>query len=296
MGRWAQAIVAGLNEATSRDDLISLTAVPWRGILSPSGLTANVRQWCPHCYRQMRSRHGECWDPLTWFLAPVTCCPVHTCSLAMRCHECGVVQPWLPHDTVVGWCAECGADLAATRPEAGRTTLSPYEMWTARVCAELCSAGEAVANHPWLAATPRDFSNAVQHLVDTLDSGNRSAFSRRIGVSVHSPSRWIATGTLGIDSLLRLCLQLGARPVHFLLRSCEIPVGPPEVPEPPSPRRRSAVDWDRIDASFRAILRDSESMNLREVARTLGVRVNSLRKRLPERVREFRCQGQRTDT
>ncbi len=237
-----------LGEATARDDLARLTALPWRGVLSPSGLTANVRRWCPHCYRQMRTRHGECWDPLSWCLAPVTCCPVHARALAMHYPGCGVVQPWLPHDTVVGWCAECGADLAAARPEADRVPLPSRRIWTARVCADLCAAGEAVARQPSRAATPRDFSHAVRHLVDTLGDGNRSAFARRIGVSVHSPSRWMATGTVGIESLLRLCMQLGLHPIQFLLRSGDLPVGPREVRAPPRPRRRSPIDWDRIDA------------------------------------------------
>ena len=297
MGRWARAIVSRLNEATSRDDLTGLTALPWQGVLAPGGLTANVRRWCPHCYRQMRSRHGECWDPLLWFLAPVTCCPVHAHALAMHCPGCGVVQPWLPHDTAVGWCAECGADLAAAQPEAGRgTLLPPRQIWMARVCADLCAALEAMTKHPSRTATPRDFSRVVRHLVDTLDGGNRSAFARRIGVSVHSPSRWIASGTVSIDSLLRLCMQLGARPIHFLLRGGDVPVGPREVQAPPSQRRRSAIDWDQIDARFEAMLRDPETVSLREAARTLGVRVNSLRKRLPGRVRELRRRERRMDT
>ncbi|MDE0712551.1 MAG: hypothetical protein OXH60_10515 [Rhodospirillales bacterium] len=145
-------------------------------------------------------------------------------------------------------------------------------------------------------ATPSDFSRVVRHLVDTLDDGNRSAFARRVGVSVHSPSRWMASGTVSIESLLRLCMQLGVRPIHFLLRGGDLPVGPREVRAPPGQRRRSTIDWDQIDARFEAMLRDPETVSLRKAARTLGVRVNSLRKRLPGRVRELRCWARRMDT
>ena len=95
MGRWAHDTVARLRELTAREDLNGLTALPWRGVLSPSGLTANVRRWCPDCYRAMRERHGECWDPLSWFLVPVTCCAAHARPLAIRCKGCCMVQPWL---------------------------------------------------------------------------------------------------------------------------------------------------------------------------------------------------------
>ena len=83
--------------------------------------------------------------------------------------------------------------------------------------------------------TRAGFSRVIHGLVEECDSGNRSAFSRRVGVSVHTPSRWIRTGTIRIDSLLRLCMRLGLQPVDLLLRNREVRFGPLEVREFPRP-------------------------------------------------------------
>ena len=293
MGRWAEEVVARLQDLNGRDDLAGLTALPWRGALAPGGLTANVRRWCPQCYRDMRVRHGECWDPLAWFLAPVTCCSLHARPLATHCWRCGVVQPWLPHDTTVGWCAVCGADLAVTGPAARYGPVGPYDRWTARTCGDVCAAGRSATGEPGSIVTRAEFSRVVRRLVDALDDGNRSAFARRVCVSVHTPSRWIRSGTIRLDSLLRLGARLGLQPVDLLLRDRNLRFGPMEVDVSPCQRRRSGIDWLRVERELDAMLAGTDAISLRDAARRLGVRVNSLRKRLPAHVARLRGHARR---
>ena len=291
MGRWARGMVARLQDLTGRGDLAGLTALPWQGVLAPGGLTANVRRWCPRCYRDMRAQHGECWDPLVWFLAPAACCALHDRPLATHCWSCGVVQPWLPHDTAIGCCAVCGADLAVTAPAARPEPSGAYDRWAAGACGDLCAAGRSAACGSLAVAAREEFSGVVRRLVEELDSGNRSAFARRIGVSVHTPSRWIGSGTIRLDSLLRLSARLGLQPVDLLLRERKIRMGTQQVDALPRQRRRSAVDWHRVERQLDAMLDGTEAVSLRDAARRLGVRVNSLRKRLPAHVAKWRRQA-----
>ena len=262
MGRWAREMTGKLEGLTGIANLSALTALPWNGVLSPSGLTANVRRWCPACYGEMRRAHGECWDPLLWFYAPVARCFAHGASLAMTCRNCGSVQPWLPHDTTIGWCAICGEDLAsaAALPETGHAT--QRELWTAGVCGELCAAGYTAARGQERVAARRDFSELVRWLVNECDGGNRSAFARRLGVSVHTPSRWIQAGVIRIDSLLLLCMRLGLRPAGLLLGDGPPRFGPVEVDSFPERRRRSNVNWARVDEDFKAIIQGSPHRSL----------------------------------
>ena len=291
MGRWARGMVARLQDLTGRAGLAGLTALPWQGVLAPSGLTANVRRWCPCCYRDMRALHGECWDPLVWFLAPAAGCARHDRPLATHCWSCGVVQPWLPHDTAIGCCAVCGADLAVTAPAERPGPVGAYDRWVAGACGDLCAAGQWAARNPLAVVAQDEFSRTIRWLVDELDSGNRSAFARRIGVSVHTPSRWIGSGTIRLDSLLRLSARLGLQPVDLLLREREIRMGTQQVDALPRQRRRSAVDWHRVERELDAMLDGTEAVSLRDAARRLGVRVNSLRKRLPAHVAKWRRQA-----
>ena len=137
----------------------------------------------------------------------------------------------------------------------------------------------------------RTAAGAIWWLLDKLDDGNRSAFSRQVSVSVHSPSRWTRSGTIRLDSLLQLCGRLGLWPVDLLLRSRGIRFGPVEVEDFPR-RRRSAIDWLQVERELDALFEGSEAMSLLDAARMLGVRANSLWKRLPAKVEKLRQRAQ----
>ena len=136
--------------------------------------------------------------------------------------------------------------------------------------------------------TPTAFSSAIRWPVEELDDGNRSAFSRRVGVSVDTPSSWIWSETIRPDSLLQLCARLGFQPDNLLLRDRDIRFAALAVEDFPRQRRRSTIDWLRVERQLDAMLEGTEAVSLRDAARIFGVRVNSLQKRLPAKVENLR--------
>ncbi len=71
--------------------------------------------------------------------------------------------------------------------------------------------------------------------------------------------------------------------------------GPIEVEDFPRQRRRSVINWLQVEWDLDAMLEGTEAMSLHDAARMLGVRVNSLRIRLPAKTEELR-QHSRRDT
>lgn len=58
-------------------------------LLPPGRVLSLRRRWCPLCYREMRRRQGECWDPLLRSLGRVVWFPLHRRPLCDLCRHCG---------------------------------------------------------------------------------------------------------------------------------------------------------------------------------------------------------------
>ena len=147
--KWARELSSVLERLTSRSRLDRLTMLPPHRILPAPRVLGARRRWCRHCYRAMREETSECWDPLIWSLAPVVWCAVHGERLCSACPSCACSQPWLPHDTSLGWFAWCGADLVEGRPEGfaseniNSESVSARERRAAAVCTDMAtSVGE----------------------------------------------------------------------------------------------------------------------------------------------------------
>ena len=206
-GRWASALSAGLGRIVGRGELGGLTMAAYSDVVAAPRVLADTKRWCVQCYSSMRELHGECWDPLVWSLSAVRVCPEHGAALCERCPFCGRIQPWLPRDTGVGWCAWCGENLASSRAlEEARMRFAPVSVYgvesfaAARSCAALVarsSAGEAAVSRLVLA-------QRIASLIDLVDRGNRSAFARRCRVANMTPTNWVRRGVVRFDHAVRV--------------------------------------------------------------------------------------------
>ena len=219
-GRWAEVLSEGLGCLVRRRDLSLLTMAAFTDVLAAPRVLADTKRWCATCYASMRERGGECWDPLAWSLSPVRVCPEHGVALRERCALCNRLQPWLPRDTTVGWCAWCGEDLASSGAlEGARSCVCPDQVFgvdpyrAARACAVLvarASAGEAVG-------VRAEFGRRIAALIDEVDEGNRSAFARRCRVSNMTPTNWVRSGVVRFDHAVCLAEVCGVPFADLLL-------------------------------------------------------------------------------
>ena len=219
-GRWAKVLSEGLGSHVCRMDLSLLTMVAFTDVLAAPRVLADTKRWCAACYASMRERGGECWDPLAWSLSPVRVCLEHGVALSERCASCHRLQPWLPRDTTVGWCAWCGEDLASSEaPKEARSGVSPGLVFrvdpyrAARACAVLvarASAGETVV-------VRAEIGRRIAALIDEVDEGNRSAFARRCRVSNMTPTNWVRSGVVRFDQAVCLAEVCGVLLADLLL-------------------------------------------------------------------------------
>lgn len=170
-------------------------------------------------------------------LEAVRVCSEHELALCERCASCNRLQPWLPRDTTVGWCAWSGEDLASGRAiENARSRAVPDAVFgvgpfrAARDCAALvarASAGAEVVSRAVLA-------QRIEVLIDAVDEGNRSAFAGRCHVANTTPTNWVRTGVLRFDHALRLAdARAVSLPDLLLERPCKAQPSCTVAPEGP---------------------------------------------------------------
>ena len=142
-GRTA-VVVERLERLTGADHLACGTLLRLRGVLSrnQTGSCVKKRRWCPLCYAQHDDAVVE---PLAWWIAQITTCPLHGARLVDRCARCGSYQ----RDWRVGparkQCIKCGFALKSY--DQTRIESTPWEAWCQvemlKVLAHIATPGSA---------------------------------------------------------------------------------------------------------------------------------------------------------
>lgn len=289
----AQDWVQVLETLTLRNDLRFLTFLPWAEVLDSKKLLRRTRAWCPACYGEWRAASQVVYDPLLWAVAAVTACPRHHRRLRLQCEGCGRLLPTLASRARSGHCPHCDRWLGAP-PEGARglnAALGAAELASQMAVVE--AIGAMVAAAPDLSVPPRRerIIQAISALVQQVGAGNLAALARRGSLPKDVMWRWHRGRAVPrLDSLLRLCLNLGTTPLRLLTSGGDIvdrnqrtsaPVTRGQT-QPPPPRK--PCDAQRVRRALTRVVDRHESPPpcMREVARRLGLESANLYQRFPD--------------
>lgn len=179
----AAAFSEALSSLTCHPHLHLLTMLPWKGVLSLSGLTRRTRAWCPGCYAEQRTRQEPVTDALLWTLSCVTACARHRRRLETVCAHCGRSSPWLTNKARAGHCFRCQAWLGSVNPSGARDGAMTTDLAERVQVAAL--AGEVLSLSPRLegsrALSQQNFVARLSGYIRQLTKGNVAAFARFIG-------------------------------------------------------------------------------------------------------------------
>lgn len=110
-GMIANDIVKTMETLTGRDDLESLTFLPWGEVLGPRKLIRHTRAWCPVCLSRWKEENAEVYEPLRWSLQILQTCLVHRVELCTVCPRCSQENFLISRKSRVGYCNKCGCWL-----------------------------------------------------------------------------------------------------------------------------------------------------------------------------------------
>lgn len=198
--------VETLEDLTARNDLRSLTLLPWRGILSADGVSRRRRAWCRRCYQECRERQSTVYDSLLWMLAPATACPLHEVPLEELCRHCRKYSLPFSSRGRPGFCNHCDGWLGSDVPVPSSAESGNLEMRvrTARQIGDLLSFG-ATQSQP-VCSNLRD---NIQRIIADWAHGNRLLCCRAAGISDKTLTQWMTGQVLpSLPLLIRLAHNL----------------------------------------------------------------------------------------
>lgn len=270
----ADAFSEALSSLTCRPHLHLLTMLPWKGVLSLSGLTRRTRAWCPDCYAGQRAGHEPVTDPLLWTLSCVTACARHRRRLETRCARCGRSSPWLTNKARAGHCFRCQAWLGSVSPDGARETEATATDLAERVQVAAV-AGEVLSLSPRLEGsrtlTQQNFVARLSGYIRQLTKGNVAAFARFAGLD-YLKVRQLETGTNlpTLEVLLHLLRRLQLTVADFF-------AGQPAAA--PRPEQRDIYlphKKAEVRSCLEAALTDPACPSLGELASRLGYKREAL--------------------
>lgn len=298
----AETWSAALSELTAVPNLDKLTFLPWKNVISKSGLAIVTRgQFCPSCFAEDLEHGRDPYFRLVWESAEVTVCSRHGCALETHCSHCR--KDNIRHASayvVPGWCTHCGEFLGNTSAIENHVSIDPAARWAARQIGELVHAQQALASTP----TRDNLINAISQIIEEMDNGQSAVFARRIGVAKSTVHNWLkGEGTPNLRATLKIAAHSGASLTQLLngdLSGWACPkVEPQLILDLPQakPRVRTVVrerNWVEIENKLREFLVLPTPITVREAGRRLNIdarllylRANMLTRQLGERWKDY---------
>lgn len=283
LGHYAELFTRAISSLTGATYLGQTTLLPWKGLFpfNVQGFLAVRPRWCPECLRRQRASDDICWHPLAWSLEAFRVCPEHQCALEDICTHCGKPQPFVPRYPDLSICQHCGRFLGGERI---RRDLAEFDLWLVE------AVGNMVANQGQQGFTPtvEHFRSYLEEQVDQVTNGNRSEFSRQLGLNAHALNGWLRKGERpSFSHFMMVCRGLNIMPAAvFSSQQREVhPLGlrrPEKFMTRSSSARPASGERAFIEKRLRKMLEERCGWSVRRIAKELGVGEGFLKYRFPD--------------
>lgn len=284
-----------LEQLTDRQDLRSLTLLPWSGILSQRNLFRPWRAWCPVCIQVHNNEHLPLYEPLLWSIRLVTRCVIHNVTLISNCPHCKTALHWLSQNSRSGYCDACGQCLGLRFPQGpvSHTRSRDRELSDANMVGELLANSSLVGSF-----AHSTLSTAMASLMSGATGTNASHFALRVGRNKSTISGWVHDSRIPLPHLLDISAQLQTTPINLLSSSPAL-LNTDNIPRQ-LPRRtsdqvaRHSFDRNKALAGLqKAFASASPPRSMQHVARTLRLDKRVLYKHFPELCKDIAARARR---
>ncbi|MEK4668998.1 helix-turn-helix domain-containing protein [Niallia sp. FSL R7-0271] len=205
--------VDSINPLTSRNDLINLTLISWRGIIQ-KGITRTKKCWCKLCLNEWREDGDPIYEPLYWYINLTESCFKHNVSLSSVCPHCCKAVPIIKTNIILGYCSNCMGWLG--EDPIYRVEEKIDVNWIKSVnnnVGKLLSNSSSLTNYPIKTV----LTNIVGYLIDMFSNGNRSEFAKEFGFDPGTVARWKRGDTfIPFQTLLKFSYYLNMDIIELL--------------------------------------------------------------------------------
>jgi hypothetical protein len=202
-----------LEQLTGRNNLRSLTLLPWSGILSQRNLLRPHLAWCALCIQHWSDASQPVHEPLLWSVKLVTRCVTHNVPLTTNCPSCRTALHCLAHGRRPGYCHACGIWLGVSMSQCRsleRGSSDPDILPATRV-------GELLASSMGLTYSPDNrFATVIATLIKEVAANNASRFARMVGRNKSTICGWTHGSRISLNDLLDISDRLKTTPLRIL--------------------------------------------------------------------------------
>jgi len=282
-----------------KNNLSSLTLVPWSSVLPQHNLIRRMKGYCPFCYEYLKKNNIEIYDLLLWSFSSLTICPVHKTKLQFNCtyHDCGKVQYNLDTCSRPGYCNKChrwlGNDFADLKRDEEVMINLDFQVWAAD------QIGKIISETNKLKSLPRreNIMIALNILKNKYFNDSIPNISEFFNIPIASirfwcEGRWIPN----IEALLIICYRMQISLLDLLKygiltkeSECVFHIENQNVDYKRRDFKKAIIDENKLRTDLQNILDSNEipPPPLTAVAKRLGISVRTIQKRLPDLSRQI---------
>lgn len=286
VGNTATDHVKALEQLTLRQDLIYLTLLPWREVLSERRLSRSFRVWCPECFEDRRRAGRPVYEQLLWTLQVIEICPRHNTILESTCSHCkrnGL--PLLASGTRPGYCSDCRQWLGAKKNGGADSEAGNIErqLFAATPCCELLSTTAKLDQFPRRITV----ATAVYECISYFAGGSVNDLAKLAGMSSKTISNWRKGGNVPqLDFLIHFCQRLGLTLTSVLTGKLGLPspkIKPArDMPSVKGFKKFIPYDEDKVRRQLEEALLKNPVPSLRIMTKEVGINCKKLKRHFPE--------------
>ncbi|MDR4191479.1 TniQ family protein [Bacillus cereus] len=274
-----------LESLTLRNNLLDLTLMKWKSIMSLRGLLKKSLFWCPNCIYDCKLKGSQIYYPLNWYLSCMRVCLIHNTYLSNICPHCNKTPPILHRSSINGYCPVCKGWL-------GEYQFSPsipdmnQDIFNSKNIEELLALDTT---------NLKKVSQSLQKLIEEVSDGNVAEFARLMNIPKVTMWDWVKGERLpSLEGLLRICFQLELSIKQLLTNGKGMfDCAQGKVREKVLPQsnttisKRRRINPELLQKKLEGYIESDETFSLSEVSKRIGYDRKLLYQHCPEQCKRI---------
>ncbi|MGN4719368.1 TniQ family protein [Bacillus cereus group sp. MYBK226-2] len=274
-----------LESLTLCTNLMDLTLMRLRNILSLRGLLKKHLSWCPNCIFDWKVKGNQIYYPLNWYLTSMKICLIHHTYLSNICPHCSKKIPVLHRSYINGYCPLCKGWLGKYQLVSNIPDINQV-IFNSKNIGRLLTLDTT---------NLKNISQSLQSLIEEVTNGNITEFARLMSIPKVTVWDWVKGDRLpSLEGVLRICSRLELSIEHLLTNSAGTSNCKKEKSREKiflqlndSANKRREVDIELLNKKLEDYIQSNEVLSLSEVGKRIGYDRKLLYKYCPEQCKQI---------
>lgn len=282
-----QNVTEVLEKLTNQCNLMHLSMLPWKHVISGTGLIRQSLAWCPYCYQDQIKSNQSIYNPLIWSLKDIQICIKHFCLLCEVC-DCGSLISINCEIQRPGFCPRCNRFLGKVPNDEKKLFISSdhgeFLEFSTRAIEKIIALSFTLKEKP----NKGKLIKGIKVCVELFADGSNYRFASRTNLAKSSINT-LFNGTPRLINLLKISFFTGISFEELVSKGEVIVETAPMFYKPSSFRGfRKKHDNEGLLLKLKTLMLHEPPMSLSKIADELHISTNTLKVNFPEHNAQIR--------